>query len=60
MDMARGIPATTDIHFYNSSLNEMSGPLFMKLQFELPGRFAPIRLQKTAAMMTSWRPMTAR
>jgi hypothetical protein len=32
------------IHFYNSSLNEMSGPLFMKLQAELPRRIAPIRV----------------
>ena len=31
------------IRFYNSSLNEMSGPLFIKLHQELPDRLAPVR-----------------
>jgi hypothetical protein len=30
-----------DVHFYNSSLNEMSGPLFMKLRAKIPGRAHP-------------------
>lgn len=35
-----------DIPFYNSSLNEKSGPLFCKLQAEHPVRLAPIRLHE--------------
>jgi hypothetical protein len=51
-----------DVHFYNSSLNEMCGPLFAKLQAELAGRIAPIRLHEDGGyeVMTSWRAMTAR
>lgn len=47
-----------DIYFYNSSLNEMSGPLFMKLHAEMPGRIAPIRVHEEGGyeVDTSWRP----
>jgi hypothetical protein len=47
-----------DVHFYNSSLNEMSGRLFMKLRAEIPGRIAPIRVHEDGGyeVDTSWRP----
>lgn len=47
-----------DVHFYNSSLNEMSGPLFMKLRRDMPGRLAPIRIHEDGGydVDTSWRP----
>lgn len=31
-----------DVRFQNSSLNEMSGPLFMKLHTEMPEHIAPV------------------
>lgn len=47
-----------DIYFYNSSLNEMSGPLFMKLRTEMPERIAPIRRHAYGSyeVDTLWRP----
>ncbi|MCP1415442.1 hypothetical protein [Paenarthrobacter sp. A20] len=47
-----------DVHFYNSSLNEMSGPLFIKIQTELPGRIAPIGIHEDGGyeVDTLWRP----
>ena len=47
-----------DVHFYNSALNEMSGPLFMKLRAEMPGQIAPIRVYEDGGyeVDTSWRP----
>lgn len=46
------------VDFYNSSLNEMSGPLFMKLRSELPERIAPIRRHADGSyeVDTLWRP----
>ena len=58
-DMVRALlDHYTDVHFYNSSLNEMSGPLFMKLRAEMPRRIAPIRVHEDGGyeVDTSWRP----
>ncbi|MGX5717541.1 hypothetical protein [Arthrobacter sp. MAHUQ-56] len=48
----------SDVHFYNSSLNEMSGPLFMKLRREMPARIAPIRMHEDGGYEVdiAWRP----
>lgn len=59
-DMVRALLAHyPDVHFYNSSLNEMSGPLFMKLRTEMPVRIAPIRVHEDGGyeVDTSWRPV---
>lgn len=46
-DMVRVLLAHyPDMPFYNSSLNEKSGPLFMKLRTEMPDRIAPIRVHE--------------
>jgi hypothetical protein len=49
------------VHFYNGSLIEMSGPLFMKLRTEIPDRIAPIRVHEDGGydVDTSWRPRAA-
>lgn len=39
-----------DVHFYNSTLNEKSGLLFMTLRAEMFGRIAAIRCKMTATV----------
>lgn len=47
-----------NVHFYNTSLNKMSGPLFVKLSAERPNQIAPVALHDDGDYMvdTSWRP----
>lgn len=46
------------VHFFNSSVNDMSGPLFIKLRAETPGRIAPLRIHADGGyeVDTTWRP----
>lgn len=60
-DMVRALLAHyPDVWFFNSSVNEKSGPLFIKLQGEFPERIAPLRQHADGGYEVLWwkRPAT--